>query len=119
MSKKAPTTYININGDVREASSLKQQSDRAFRGAWQFDGEAVAVDMDKARDIQKGVIRQERAPELEALDIQTMKALESGDDVAPIAAQKKKLRDVTDDARIAEASTPEELQKLTLEVLIS
>lgn len=117
MSKKAPTTLININGDVREASSLNVPADRAFRGAWQFEGEAVSVDMDKAREIQKDVIRQERAPELASLDIQTMKALEAGGDVAPIAAQKQKLRAVTDDARIAAASTPDELRALTLESL--
>lgn len=119
MSKNAPTTYININGDVREASSLKQQPDRAFRGAWQFEGEAVSVDMDKARDIQKDVIRQERNPELESLDIQTMKALETGGDVTPIAAQKQALRDVTDDPRIASAATPDDLKGLTLEALTS
>ena len=116
---KAPTTYININGDVREASSLTVPSDRAFRSAWQFEGEAVSVDMDKARGIQKDVIRQERAPELESLDIQTMKALEAGGDVAEVAAKKKVLRDATDDPRIEAASTPEELKSLTLKALTS
>lgn len=116
---KAPTTYININGDVREASSLSTPSDRAFRGAWQFEGEAVSVDMDKARDIQKDNIRQERAPKLEALDVQTMLAMETGTGMAEVAAAKQVLRDVIDDPRIAAASTPDDLQELTLEALTS
>jgi hypothetical protein len=28
------TTYININGDVRDAASLTVPADRTFRGAW-------------------------------------------------------------------------------------
>ena len=47
------TTYININGDVRDASSLTVPSDRTFRGAWSFNGDAVEVDMTAARDIHK------------------------------------------------------------------
>ena len=39
------TTYININGDVRDASSLTVPADRTFRGAWSFNGDAVEVDM--------------------------------------------------------------------------
>ena len=50
------TVYININGDVRDASSLTVPSDRTFRGAWQFNGDAVEVDMTKAR-IVKGAFR--------------------------------------------------------------
>lgn len=116
---KAPTTYININGDVREASSLSKTQDRTFRSAWQFDGDAVKVDMDKAVEIQKDNLRQERNPLFEALDVDTMKALESGADVSGIAAQKQRLRDITDDPRIAVAATPEELKVLTLDELLT
>ena len=38
---------------------------------------------------------------------------------ADIAAQKQALRDVTEDARIEAASTPEELKALTLDVLLT
>ena len=72
------TTYININGDVRDASSLTVPSDRTFRGAWQFNGDVVEVDMTKAREIHKDNLRAERAPRLEALDVDYMKALEAG-----------------------------------------
>ena len=112
------TTYININGDVRDASSLTVPADRTFRGAWQFNGAAVDIDMAAARDIHRDNLRREREPKLAALDVDYMKALEQGGDTAAIAAQKQALRDVTADARIEAAATPDELKALTLDALI-
>ena len=57
------TTYININGDVREASSLTVPSDRTFRGAWTFNGNAVEIDMAAARNIHKDNLRADRVAE--------------------------------------------------------
>ena len=111
------TTYININGDVRDASSITVPTDRTFRGAWQFNGSAVDIDMAAARDIHRDNLRAERKPLLDALDVDYMKALEQGGDTAAIAAQKQVLRDVTDDPRIDAAATPDELKALTLDVL--
>ena len=111
------TTYININGDVRDASSLTVPSDRTFRGAWQFSGSAVDIDMAAVRDIHRENLRQARKPLLDALDVDYMKALEQGGDTAAIAAQKQVLRDVTADPRIDAAATPDELKALTLDVL--
>jgi len=112
------TTYININGDVREASSLTVPTDRTFRGAWTFNDKVVEVDMSKARDIHKDNLRAERAPRLEALDVDYMKALEAGSGAADIAAKKKTLRDITADAKIADASTPDALKALDLATLL-
>jgi len=112
------TTYININGDVRDASSLNVPADRTFRGAWQFSGDAVEIDMAAARDIHRDNLRAERGPLLDALDVAYMKALEAGTGAADIAAQKATLRDITDDARLAAATTPDELKALTLDVLL-
>jgi hypothetical protein len=112
------TTYININGDVRDAASLTVPSDRTFRGAWQFNGSAVEVDMTSARNIHKDNLRTERAPRLADLDVQYMKALEAGSGAADIAAQKQTLRDITNDARIAAATTPDELKALDLATLL-
>ena len=111
------TTYITINGDVRDASSITAPTDRTFRGAWQFSGNAVDIDMAAARDIHRDNLRQARKPLLDALDVDYMKALEQGGDTAAIAAQKQVLRDVTADARIDAAATPDELKALTLDVL--
>ena len=112
-------TLININGDIRDAASLTVPADRTFRGAWQFNGAAVEIDMAKARDIHRDNLRAERAPKLAALDVDYMKALETSGDTAAIAAEKQVLRDVTADARIANAATPNALKALTLDALLA
>ena len=112
------TTYINITGDVREASSLNVPTDRTFRGAWQFNGDAVDVDMTAALAIHKDNLRAERAPRLADLDVAYMKALEAGTGAADIAAEKETLRNITDDARLAAATTPDELKALDLATLL-
>jgi len=48
-----------------------------------------------------------------------MKALETSGDTAAIAAEKQALRDVTADARIAGAATPDALKALTLDALLA
>ena len=111
-------TYININGDVRDASSLTVPNDRTFRGAWTFSDKAVEIDMTKAREIHKDNLRAERKPRLEALDVDYMKALEAGSGADAIAAKKKTLRDITADAKIANAADAEALKALTLDTLL-
>ena len=78
----------------------------------------IKVNMDKARDIHRDNLRAERAPKLAALDVAYMKALEQGHVTTTIAAEKQALRDVTADARIAGAATPDALKALTLDALI-
>ena len=112
------TTYININGDVRDASSLTVPADRTFRGAWSFNGDAVDVDMTAARDIHKEYLRAERRPRIDALDVDFMQALEAGTSTAQIATDKQTLRDITDDARIASAADPDALKALDLATLL-
>ena len=112
------TTYININGDVRDASSLTVPTDRTFRGAWTFNGNVVEIDMTAAREIHKDSLRAERAPRLAELDVAYMKALEAGTGAADIAAQKQALRDITDDARIAAAADADALKALDLATLL-
>ena len=72
----------------------------------------IKVNMDKAREIKKDMIRAERKPKLEELDVQFMRAVESGDTEAQatIAAQKQALRDAPADSRIDAATTPDELK---------
>jgi len=112
------TTYININGDVRDAASLTVPTDRTFRGAWTFNGNAVEINMTAALAIHKDNLRAERAPRLAALDVAYMKALEAGTGAAEIAAQKETLRNITDDARLAAAATPDALKALDLATLL-
>jgi hypothetical protein len=112
------TTYININGDVRDAASLTVPTDRTFRGAWSFNGDAVEVDMAAAREIHKDNLRAERAPRLDQLDIDFMQALEAGTSTTQIATDKQTLRNITDDARLAAATTPDALKALNLTALL-
>ncbi len=112
------TTYININGDVRDASSLTVPADRTFRGAWTFNDNVIEIDMAKARDIHKDNLRAERKPKLEELDVSYMKALEAGSGADAIATQKQTLRDITDDARIANAADADALKALDLDTLL-
>lgn len=113
------TTQININGEIRDAASMKVPEDRTFRGAWRFNGPAVEVDMPTAREIHRNVLRAEREKQLNDLDVQWFRAAETddADAKAAIVAKKQKLRDVTKDPRIEAAATPEDLKKLTLDVL--
>ena len=107
-------TYININGETREASSLTFPSTgRQFRGAWQFNGSAIEVDMVTARELFRNRVRAARKPELEKLDAEFMQALEgTKGDTSAIVSRKKALRDATKDPAIEAASTPEELLKV-------
>ena len=92
-------------------------SDRTYRNAWEYlDG--VKINIEKAIEIQKDKIRAERAPLLEDLDIQYMKALEAGDTQKQeeISAEKQKLRDVT---ALVVASNTEDLKKMSCENLIA
>jgi len=56
----------------------------------------ITVNIDKAKDITKDRLREERKPLLEAQDIAYMKAQESGEDTTAIVTEKQRLRDITD-----------------------
>jgi len=72
----------------------------------------IRIDMDKARAIKQDMVRAERKPLLEQLDVAYMRAQEAGDtaQMEAIAAKKQALRDCTEDASILNATTPDELK---------
>ena len=72
----------------------------------------ITVDMTKAREIKRDMIRAERKPLLEKLDVEYMRAQEAGDTTRQqeIAAKKQALRDATVDPVIDAANTPDELK---------
>ena len=72
----------------------------------------IKVNMEKAKAIKQDMVRAERQPKLEALDVAYMRAIEMGDTEkqAEIAAKKQALRDATQDPAILNAATPEELK---------
>ena len=74
----------------------------------------ITVNIDKAKDITKDRLRQERKPLLEAQDVAYMRAQEAGEDTTAIVAEKQRLRDITN---LADAtSTLDELKALSCEV---
>lgn len=109
LAKDVPADAINPT--VVEEREVP--SDRTFRDAWKHDG-GIVVDMPKAREIHKNRLRALRAPLLQALDVDFMRATERGTPTAGIVAAKQVLRDVTKDPRIEAAKTPEDLKLVTL-----
>lgn len=79
----------------------------------------LKINMEKAVEIKKNRIREERNELLKRLDVEFMKALEAGDTVKQeeIKVKKQALRDVTTDPSIINATTPEELKAARPEIL--
>ena len=71
---------------------------------------AITVNLSKAKVITKDRLRAERAPLLEALDVQFQRALETNADTTEIVAEKQRLRDITTLANAA--TTTDELKAL-------
>ena len=70
----------------------------------------ITINMNKAKDITKERLRQERKPLLEAEDIKFMKAQEVGSDTTAIVAEKQRLRDITN--AVDSCTTTDELKAL-------
>jgi hypothetical protein len=85
-----------------------------FYDAWEMTATAVQVNMNKAKELTKARLRQERAPLLQAQDVAFQRALEEGADTTAIVAEKQRLRDITDLAD--SATTLEALRSLKAEV---
>lgn len=75
--------------------------------------------MPKAIEIAQNMVRGERAPLLAALDIEMMRAIETGDATkqAEIAAKKQALREATQAPLLLTAQTPEQLKAAIPQVL--
>ena len=75
---------------------------------------AIIVDINKAKDITKDRLRQERKPLLEAQDVAFQRALELSADTSAIVAEKQRLRDITQ--LVDNATTLDELKSLEVNV---
>lgn len=74
---------------------------------------AIQVNINKAKDITKDRLREERKPLLEAQDVAFQRALEEGADTTAIVAEKQRLRDITN--QVDNLNTVEELKAVTCE----
>tara|TARA_B100000242_G_scaffold264241_1_gene211639 strand:+ start:933 stop:1163 length:231 start_codon:yes stop_codon:yes gene_type:complete len=72
----------------------------------------ITINLNKAKEIKKDRLREERKPLLEAQDVLYMRAQESGSDTTAIVTEKQRLRDITKLAD--EASSIEELKSIDI-----
>jgi hypothetical protein len=72
----------------------------------------ITINIDKAKEIKKESLRQERKPLLEAQDVAFQRALESGADTTAIVAEKQRLRDITN--LVDPCTTVDELKAVSI-----
>ena len=70
----------------------------------------ITINLDKAKEITKKRLREEREPLLAIQDVAFQRALETGANTASIVAEKQRLRDVTN--LVDTATTLDELKAL-------
>ena len=68
----------------------------------------ITIDIEKAKEIVKEKLRNDRKPLLEAQDVLFQRASETGADTTDIVAEKQRLRDITND--VDDMTTEEELK---------
>ena len=94
-TKDTPTGSIIVDVD-----SLPNNNE--FFNAWELADGVVSVNFNKAIEITKTRLRQERTPLLQKQDVAFQRALESNSDTSAIIVEKQRLRDIT---KLADAST--------------
>ena len=56
----------------------------------------ITINLEKAKNIKKDMLREERKPLLQDLDVQFQRSLETNSDISEIVTEKQRLRDITD-----------------------
>lgn len=114
--------YINTDKPykIMEDNELPIE-DSVYFGAWQLIDNNVVINMEKAKEIHRNILRQQRIERFASLDIAFMRALEQGDMLKQqdIALQKQKLRDIPFHVDITTAENTVKLRALTLDVLLA
>ena len=87
--------------------------DREFRTAWQQLDDKIEINFDKAKEITKKRLREERKSLLAQQDVEFLKAIETDSDKSEIIKEKKRLRDIT--KLVDSVTCLEELKKLKAE----
>jgi hypothetical protein len=72
----------------------------------------ITINFDKAKQITKERLREERKPLLEQQDILFQRSLENNTDTSAIILEKQRLRDITN--LVDDATTLEQLKQLTV-----
>jgi hypothetical protein len=72
----------------------------------------IVININKAKQITKERLRQERKPLLEQQDILFQRSLENNSDTSAIILEKQRLRDITN--LVDDATTLDQLKQLTV-----
>jgi hypothetical protein len=72
----------------------------------------IVINFDKAKELTKERLRQERKPLLEQQDILFQRSLENNSDTSAIILEKQRLRDITN--LVDDVTTLEQLKQLTV-----
>jgi hypothetical protein len=72
----------------------------------------ITINFDKAKQITKERLRQERKPLLEQQDVLFQRSLENNSDTSAIIVEKQRLRDITN--LVDDVTTLEQLKQLTV-----
>lgn len=72
----------------------------------------ITINFDKAKEITKARLREERAPLFQVQDVAFQRALETGADTSAIIAEKERLRNVT--RLVDSVTTLDELKAITV-----
>lgn len=75
----------------------------------------ITINLNKAKEITKNRLRDERKPQLESLDVQMLRNFSNQELLNEIEAKKQVLRDATN--QVDEMTTIEELKAASLPVL--
>ena len=103
--------FVIIGLTDYNASEYTMPAEKAFRDAWTVvDDGPITINLEKAKDVCRDKIMRDRASILEDLDTQYIRALERGDDVSEIVAQKQALRDAPALPSIDAVTEPEQLK---------
>ena len=76
----------------------------------------LKINIEKAKEIKKDMLRAEREPLLTDLDIEVMKNITDSVKLAEIKTEKQNLRDIT--TKVDKLTTVEELKEATIESLL-
>lgn len=98
---------------VIEVEDSEIPADRTFRNAWSIKNKKVDVDMDSAKKLHMDTLRAIRNKQLQSLDVEIVKAIETDDTAAKqaVIALKQKLRDMPETEDLSKIKTPEDLKK--------
>ena len=72
----------------------------------------ITINFDKAKEITKQRLREEREPLFQVQDVAFQRALETGADTSAVVAEKERLRNITN--LVDTAETLDELKAITV-----